>query len=68
MCVGGIGTVPVAGSVGACTCGLDRQWGRRGGRGRCDGQRWGSVEGCPGRGPQAGGGWGLAAAARAAAA
>ena len=32
MCVGGIGTVPVAGSVGACTCGLDRQWGRRGGQ------------------------------------
>ena len=33
----------------ACTCGLDRQWGRRGRRGRCDGQSWESVEGCPGR-------------------
>ena len=50
MGVGGVGTVPAAGSVGACTCRLDRQWGRRGRRGRCDGQRWGSVEGCLGRG------------------
>ena len=66
--MGEVGTVPAAGSVGACTCGLDRQWGRRGRRGRCDGQRWGSVEGCLGRGLQAEGGWGLAAAARAAAA
>ena len=49
MCAGEVGTVPAAGSVGAFTCGLDRQWGRRGRRGRCDGQRWGSVEGCPGR-------------------
>ena len=45
MCAGEVGTVPAAGSAGACTCGLDRQWGRRGGRGRCDGQRWGSVGG-----------------------
>ena len=50
MRVGGVGTVPAAGSVEACTCRLDRQRGRRGGRGRCDGQRWGSVEGCLGRG------------------
>ena len=69
-CVGGVGTVPAAGSAGACTCGLDRQWRRRVGGRRCDGQRWGSVEGCLGRrrGPQAEGRWGLAAAARAAAA
>ena len=36
MCVGEVGTVPAAGSVGACTCGLDRQWGRRERRRRCD--------------------------------
>ena len=51
MCVGGVGTVPVAGSVGACTCGRDRQWGRRGRRGRCDGRALGvGIEGCLGRG------------------
>ena len=39
--------------------GLDRQRGRRGRRGRCDGQRWGSVEGCLGRGlrRRGDGGW-----------
>ena len=59
MRVGGVGTVPAAGSVGACTCRLDRQWGLRGRRGRCDGQRWGSVEGCLGRGlrRRGDGGW-----------
>ena len=59
MCAGEVGTVPAAGSAGACTCGLDRQWGRRGRRGRCDGQRWGSVEGCPGRKASGGGGMGV---------
>ena len=60
MRVGGVGTVPAAGSVGACTCRLDRQWGWRGRRGRCDGQRWGSVEGCLGRGlRRTGGGMGV---------
>ena len=59
MCAGEVGTVPAAGSVGAFTCGLDRQWGRRGRRGRCDGQRWGSVEGCPGRKASGGGGMGV---------
>ena len=62
MCVGGIGTVPVAGSVGACTCGLDRQWGRRGGRGTLRRAALGVGRGVPGAGPQAEGGWGLAAA------
>ena len=62
VCVEGVGAVPAAGSVVACTCGLDRQRGWRGRRGRCDGQRWGSVGGVPGAGPQAEGGWGLAAA------
>ena len=57
MCVGGIGTVPVAGSVGACTCGLDRQWGRRGRRGRCDGQRWRGVPGAEGLRRRGDGGW-----------
>ena len=59
MCAGEVGTVPAAGSAGACTCGLDRQWGRRGRRGRCDGQRWGPVEGCPGRKASGGGGMGV---------
>ena len=36
MCVGGVDTVPAVGSVVACTCGLDRQWGRQGGRGAWD--------------------------------
>ena len=57
--MGEVGTVPAAGSVGACTCGLDRQWGRRRRRGRCDGQRWESVEGCPGRKASGGGGMGV---------
>ena len=43
----------------ACTCGLDRQWGRRGRRGRCDGQRWGSVWRGAWGGASGGGGLGV---------
>ena len=43
----------------ACTCGGIASGGGGGGRGRCDGPRWESVVGCPGRGPQAGGGMGV---------
>ena len=65
MCVGGVGTVPVAGSVVACTCGLDRQWGRRG----AGTLRRAALErSARGGRPQAERGWGLAAAAMAAAA